>query len=340
MIWKSFMKVIARLEVHEILSLLMLGILTLLYELGLKDENLGDEIIRVAVSAGPITTTIALLMVLFFVVLIFVPHGRIAEHAKLLARVMASFLVMLFSFEAVTHFITAKGLPIKDAALQDWDSFLFGGKQPAEWLEPINNHPLTLFLSVIYLAWFAFTYGTIFLMWWSGRRALLEYTAAALMTFYIGYLIYILIPAFGPIFTYTYSTSMTGLTAMMMDRNIFTPVADAFPSLHTGISVIMFILVRKYSKRWFLLYSPVVVLVIISTIYLRIHYVIDVIAGVALALATAWLCRKLIVRWEKLQESIQYSGSVANRGSILPNTHNVLVMKNSQIANGDQSTNI
>jgi membrane-associated phospholipid phosphatase len=302
--WSSSIRVIACLEIHELLSVLMLVVLSVLYWLGLREETLADEIIRVIKTAGPITKTITLLMVLFFVVLLLVPHGRIAKHARLLGRVMASFLVMLFSFEAVTHYITARELPLQDMALQYWDSLLFGGKQPAEWLEPINTHHLTLFLSVIYLSWFALTYGSIFFMWWSGRQAVLEYSAATLMTFYIGYLIYIIVPAFGPIFTYSYSTPMTGLTAMMMDRRLFTPVADAFPSLHTGISVIMFILVRKYSKKWFWFYAPVTVLIIISTVYLRIHYAIDVIAGIALSMTTAWLTQTLIERWEILRKRL------------------------------------
>jgi membrane-associated phospholipid phosphatase len=297
----SSIRLIACLEIHELLSVLMLVILNVLYWLGLRGETLAHEMIRVIETAGPITKTIALLMVLFFVLLL-VPNSRIAKHARLLGRVMASFLVMLFSFEAVIHYIMARRLPLQDMALQYWDSLLFGGKQPAEWLEPINTDHLTLFLSIIYLSWFALTYGSIFIMWWSGRQAILEYSAATLMTFYIGYLIYIIVPAFGPIFTYSYFTPMTGLTAMMKDR--FTPVADAFPSLHTGISVIMFILVHKYSKKWFWFYAPVTVLIIISTVYLRIHYAIDVIAGIALSLSTVWLTRRLITRWEILRERL------------------------------------
>lgn len=300
---KSIQGIFVRLEVHEILSITMLGILTLLYGIYLEDETILDEIVRVAYSAGPITTGIALLMVLFFFVLVFVPHGNIAKHAKHLSRVMASFLVMLFSFEAVTHLIGAMELPLRDAELQNWDAYMFGGKQPAEWLEPINNHPLTLFMSGIYLSWFALTYSTIFLMWWSGRRALMEYAASALMTFYIGYLIYIAVPAYGPIFTFEYSTPMTGLTAMMTDRKLFTPVADAFPSLHTGISVVLYILVRKFAPKWFWIFAPIVILILISTVYLRIHYVIDVFAGIALALGAAWCCRKWVGRWEELKKS-------------------------------------
>ncbi|MFD0697128.1 phosphatase PAP2 family protein [Paenibacillus sp. GCM10027628] len=297
--WRQLKRHIINLEVHEIISIAMLVILSMIYGVGLEDESLIDEIIHIAWTAGPITLSITFLMIVFFVAAICVKKGSFAIQARLLCRVMASFLVMLVSFEAVIHYISARGLPLQDSLLQDWDKVLFFSKQPAEWLELINNTPLTLTLSAAYLSWFAFTYGTIFLMWLYGRKALLEYTTAALTTFYVGYLIYIVVPAIGPIFTFTYSSKLGGLTAMMLDRKVFVPAADAFPSLHTGISIIMLIVVKKYARRWVWLYVPVMISIIAATIYLRIHYGVDVIAGVILSLFIAWICPKLLAIWER-----------------------------------------
>lgn len=302
--WRGLKKLIFFIEFHEIISITMLLALTIIYGVGLEHESLIEEIFHIALTAGPITQSITLLMIIFFVVAIFVKNGRFASHAKLLCRVMASFLVMLFSFEAVIHYISARGLPLLDSALHDWDSAVFFGKQPSVWLEPINNTPLTLWLSVAYLSWFVFTYGSIFLMWWYSRKALLEYTTIALMTFYVGYLIYILVPAIGPLFTYTYSTQLGGLTSMMLDKKVFAPAADAFPSLHTGISIIMLVVVWRYSRKWVWLYAPVMISIIIATIYLRIHYGVDVIAGVFLSLTIAWICPKIIAYWEHQRESL------------------------------------
>lgn len=293
-------KLLFQLEFHEILSLLMLAILSALYRFGLKGETLADEIVRIALTAGPITKSILLLMVLFLCATLFVRNQWIRTQAKLLWRIMASFLVMLFSFEAVVHYIHARGLPLQDEMLQKWDNAIFFGKQPAVWLEPVSYHPLTLFFSAVYLAWFALTYGSIFLMWWYGRKALLEYTTAVLLTFYTGYLIYICVPAIGPIFTYTYSTPLGGLTALMLEKKVFAPAADVFPSLHTGISVAMFLLTWKYGGRWFWFYAPITTAIILSTIYLRIHYGVDVIAGIILAVITTWLSKRILTLWEKL----------------------------------------
>ncbi|MBP1961782.1 phosphatase PAP2 family protein [Paenibacillus aceris] len=302
--WKQLQKIVLKLDFHELLSLAMLLTLTVIYEVGLETESLMDEIFRIASTAGPITKSITLLMIIFLMTAVFVKNVRFAGHAKLLSRVMASFLVMLISFEAVVHYISARGLPLLDSALQDWDATLFFGKQPAVWLEPINNTPLTLWFSATYLSWFIFTYGSIFLMWWCSRKALLEYTTIALMTFYIGYLLYIIVPGIGPIFTYTYSTPLGGLTAMMMDNKVFTPAADVFPSLHTGISVVMLVLVWRYSRKWMWLYAPIMFSIILATVYLRIHYGVDVIAGVILSLLVAWICPKILAFWAKQRDRV------------------------------------
>ncbi|MGZ4164870.1 MAG: phosphatase PAP2 family protein, partial [Tumebacillaceae bacterium] len=70
-----------------------------------------------------------------------------------------------------------------------------------------------------------------------------------------------------------------------------------FPSLHTGISVVMLVNVWRHSRRLVWLYAPLVTMIIFSTVYLRLHYAIDVIAGIALALTTTKVCPYLLDKW-------------------------------------------
>jgi membrane-associated phospholipid phosphatase len=281
----------------------MLAGLALLYRIGLQHETLLDEIGQVSRHAGPITRTIAVLIVVFLLAGSLLRKRAIASNAFAMFRIMLSFLIMLVSFEAVIHYVEDSGLPLYDTALQSWDRLLFAGKQPAEWLERVNNEPLTLLLSGAYLSWFALTYGTIFLMMLKGKQAVLEYANAVLLTFYIGYAIYILVPAYGPVFTYTFATKMGGLTGMMADRAMFQPAADAFPSLHTGIAIVMAAQIKRHMKRLYGLYAAAAFLIILSTVYLRIHYAVDVIAGIVLALTIAKLCPRMMKWWNSLQAS-------------------------------------
>jgi membrane-associated phospholipid phosphatase len=298
---KRIPKFVFLLEFHEFLSFLMIVFLIFLYGFGPKNENLIDAFFYLALSTGLIPTMIVSLLILFYVIILCVPKKIFHKSFYFLIRNIASFLVMLFSFESITHYISSHNLPLKDAELLDLDNMLFFGKQPAVWMESISFDSLTIFFSGAYLSWFILTYGSILMMWYYGQKALLEYTSTALLTFYIGYIFYIIVPALGPLFTFSFSKPMNGLASMMLDSS-FTPAPDAFPSLHTGISVVMLVMVWRYCKKWTWFFAPVIATIIISTMYLRIHYGIDVIAGVFLSMITTSLCPFILNYWQKEQE--------------------------------------
>jgi len=65
---------------------------------------------------------------------------------------------------------------------------------------------------------------------------------------------------------------------------------DAFPSGHTAVALVTLFFAWKYQQRaLFRVLVPAVSALIVSTVYLRYHYVIDVIAGVLLALLTIFI---------------------------------------------------
>jgi membrane-associated phospholipid phosphatase len=272
----------------------MLLFVIVLYAFGLDGERIERGGQHLVESFGWVERSVLLIVVLLMAVMFLLPKWHIRRHAKPLIRVLISFFVMLVLFEAVSYYIAARKMPMMDLDLQKVDSFLFFGKQPAEWLESISVAPLTTLLSTAYVSWFALTYGTIFLMVLKGKRAVLEYATVALTTFYIGYLLYLVVPAYGPVFTFDYDTEIGGLTHTLLAK---APSADAFPSLHTAISVVMLVQVWKHCRRWVWLYAPMATMIIFSTIYLRIHYGIDVIAGIVLAVITTQVCPLLIEWW-------------------------------------------
>ncbi len=60
---------------------------------------------------------------------------------------------------------------------------------------------------------------------------------------------------------------------------------DAFPSGHTMITVFCLLVAYRETRKVFRAWLPVAILLIVSTIYCRFHYVVDVLAGLALAFA-------------------------------------------------------
>jgi membrane-associated phospholipid phosphatase len=68
---------------------------------------------------------------------------------------------------------------------------------------------------------------------------------------------------------------------------------DAFPSGHTAVALVSLLYAWKYREKvlfWILV--PAVSALIVSTVYLRYHYVVDVIAGILLAALTVLIAPK------------------------------------------------
>src|SRR4029450_9213009 len=125
---------------------------------------------------------------------------------------------------------------------------------------------------------------------------------ALLLSYFISYLLYFLTPARGPRFylAEAHTLPLTGLWLTTPLQAILDALEgvqrDAFPSGHTAIAIIVLAIAARYQRR---LFSPLLgttVSLMVSTVYLRYHYVIDVIAGVLLAVlclgVTFWLYRE------------------------------------------------
>jgi membrane-associated phospholipid phosphatase len=72
---------------------------------------------------------------------------------------------------------------------------------------------------------------------------------------------------------------------------------DCFPSGHTELTILAWWGSRMVSGRLFCLYFLYTPSIIFATVYLRYHYTVDVLAGIATALilicVSPWVCRRL-----------------------------------------------
>lgn len=118
--------------------------------------------------------------------------------------------------------------------------------------------------------------------------------------FLASYLGYLLVPTLGPKVVLAYDEPVRGLwltdaLRTAIDAGEANPW-DCFPSGHTWLSVTSLLVAWRWNRRafWFLL-APASLL-IASTVLLRYHWVIDVVAGAALAWPCARLCDHLADR--------------------------------------------
>ena len=111
-----------------------------------------------------------------------------------------------------------------------------------------------------------------------------EFGFILITSFLLYYFIFIIIPAEGPQFyfpfpdNYIEAQGIFGNAIKLIQKNGEAPTA-AFPSSHVGISwIVIFWLYQNFRKsvKYFL---PLVILLMFSTVYIKAHYFVDVVAG-------------------------------------------------------------
>ena len=111
-------------------------------------------------------------------------------------------------------------------------------------------------------------------------------------------LFYIFFPSFYPRESFVEISTVSGWL-IEMTRSIDAP-HNTFPSGHVTFAwlLLFFVNLSQYTRKysWIkILYFCWAVLVSISTLTLKQHFVVDVVSGIALAAISYYLCRKLFV---------------------------------------------
>ena len=182
------------------------------------------------------------------------------------------------------------------------------GFQPAIYLEQFISPELTDFMYFSYSSFlFYILLFTMYLYVRKNYHAFRETLVSVILTFYIGYIGYVIFPAVGPKFTmaHLFETSLSGSfitdrLSFLMDYEISEYTRrDCFPSLHNGVIFLILLFAFKHQKTYALIFLPFAIALFISTLYLRYHYFIDMIAGFILATAMFYLGPIINNYWER-----------------------------------------
>jgi len=185
--------------------------------------------------------------------------------------------------------------------------FSIFGVQPTLWMEQWIVPWLTDILSLAYLSYYFLPVVLVVVLYLKGRTADLDRSFFVLaFGYYVSFIGYILFPAVGPRYamTHLYSVPLEGSFITDFVRDTLNALEhnkrDCMPSGHTQIVLIVLYLAHRYEKFLFYLFLPVICALILSTLYLRYHYVIDLLAGMALAIL-CMIFGPLLHRWWTLQ---------------------------------------
>lgn len=239
--------------------------------------------------------------------LAFVIFGLVLVRGQLVKNTFAAGLLYRLTITGVvqlSYFMLRRLLPVANPNTLDWDLYhldlaLFG-VEPAmafdAWVTPATTE------------WFAFFYFGYFLLLaahilpivlLSRQRQLLgEFTFGLLVVFCTGHLLYMLVPGYGPFLAMADEFERQLPQGVWMDLVLTTVDSggaqkDIFPSIHTAAPTFIALFSFRHRHRIPFKYTwlPVsffVLNIIGATMFLRWHYLIDVLAGLTLGATALW----------------------------------------------------
>ena len=197
-------------------------------------------------------------------------------------------IVLYGAFYGQVHAMIAALRPqLIDETLAAIDRRIFG-IDPIAWL---GHHGHPLITDVLFLSYFTYYLGMpvlLILMWKNSPEHAFRTVLASLVICWYGALItYGMFPALGP------NRFMPGSLPQLhgwlpttewiqtfLRMNLPNTVRDSIPSLHTAVTLLALTFAYQYQRRFFKLYLPPGIGLILATMYTQQHYVIDVFLGV------------------------------------------------------------
>jgi membrane-associated phospholipid phosphatase len=195
--------------------------------------------------------------------------------------------------------------PDIDPVLIRIDFFIFG-VHPTVWIERWIVPWLTDLLSLAYASYYFLPIVLGVTLYLKNPRRDFELTIFVLLLgYYLSYIGYILFPAIGPRFT------LVHLQTVPLEGSVITDFIrdtlntwehnkrDCMPSGHTQVAVMVLFLSYRYRRLLFYILLPIATGLILSTVYHRYHYVIDLFAGASLAVVCILIGPRLYKAWNR-----------------------------------------
>jgi membrane-associated phospholipid phosphatase len=212
------------------------------------------------------------------------------------------------------HFVNPNDIHDKLIAIDQW---LFG-VQPSVWAQQFIHPALTEVFSFCYMIFFVYAPVVALTLYLLGRKAQFRETlVSVILCFYAGYILYVIFPAAPPrimlkdLYTLTFSGTPIADAAMRMVNLLPSDSRAAFPSLHAAVTLLSLMFAFKYVRTLFWIMLPFCTGLILSTIYLRHHYVIDLIAGFALGIVAFIVAPRIDAWWRSKNPNLARTESHA-----------------------------
>ncbi len=268
--------------------------------------TLGGEGPRRPVALAYLTVDLLLLTA----ALVLVRGGALRGVAGALVYRAGLFAGVFGSFSQLQYVLPTASRANLDAQLYALDRSAFGF-EPAEVLDGFVTPATTEWFAFFYFGYFVVLAVHIFPFMFGARDAgrLAELALGLVLLFCVGQLLYLVVPGYGPYHHLAgrFTHELDGpfwwrLVRATVDAGEVTARTDIFPSLHTAAPTYLaaFSFRHRHVAPFKWTWAPLAFFasqIVISTMFLRWHYLVDVIAGLVLAFGVAYGAGRA-VRWE------------------------------------------
>jgi membrane-associated phospholipid phosphatase len=236
-----------------------------------------------------------------YLFLIMVPLALLAGRFTRFLREWVPLVALMLGWEAMRGLAPTLGASVYTGGL-DLERFIFAGQVPTVIVQnAVAAIHLRGFMdpatTIIYFGHFAVTLGVAMLLWLWDRPRFLQYTTALLGMSFAAFLIFVVAPTAPPWWAADHGLfhGMHRIFAVTLPSRLSpyylslnpNPVA-AIPSLHAAYPFLTYLVLRRRYPAAAYLALAWCLLVWWSVVYLGEHYVVDILAGAALAII-AWI---------------------------------------------------
>lgn len=245
----------------------------------------------------------AILMVAFFY---FVKKKPFWKYLYWLRDVMPFlFCIAIYTnLHDTIHFVNPHDIHDKLIAI---DQAIFG-VQPVIWAQQFYHPWLTQYFSISYMNYFIIAViVVVYLLITKQNLEMRQVLLGTILCFYFGYVLYIIFPAAPPRLTLSdqfvrsFGGGWLGAAQVKLVSISSSSSRAAFPSLHCAVTLISLMYAFKLVRKLFYILLIPGISLVLATIYLRHHYVIDILAGFALSIFTYYTAPYVAAWWENFR---------------------------------------
>lgn len=260
-------------------------------------DNIVNPIPILAWRAGVIVLTVALWMV----------YRMWPCRITLFLRIAAQ--IILLSWWYPDTYEINRMFPNLDHLFASWEQDLFGFQPALLFSQAMPSHVFSELMDLGYASYYPMIAFVLLFYFFARYEEFHRAAYIVLGSFFLYYIIFILVPVVGPTFYYHavgldqiakgifpdlglyFSNHQDCLPSPGDVNGVFYQLVEsakeagerptaAFPSSHVGCSTVLMLLAWHSKKRWLVLVLlPFFVLLCFATVYIQAHYAIDAIAG-------------------------------------------------------------